>query len=237
VSSIALVSVVVPVFNGAQMLGDAIRSILAQDYEPIEIVVVDDGSVDDSFDVARSFPSVRCLRQENAGPALARNSGIAVATGEFIGFLDADDVMRPSKVSTQMRYLAEHPLVGCVLTHQEVRLEAGAPSPQWMAAAESGQSADSASASSSSAYPAVQALTALVRRSAAEPVGWFDPSMRLSDDVDWLMRLREAGVGIAVIPERLLVRRVHGSNISYETSTSQQELLRSVSALIRRRQT
>src|SRR5579863_5985852 len=117
-----LVSVVVPVYNRADMLGDAIESILAQDYDPIEIVVVDDGSEDSSFDVARSFPTVKCLRQPNTGAAAARNAGIAEATGEYVAFLDSDDLMRPSKVSTQMRYLGEHADIGCVLTFQDVLL-------------------------------------------------------------------------------------------------------------------
>ena len=229
-----LVSVVVPVYNRAGMLSDAIESIVAQDYDPIEIVVVDDGSEDGSFDVARSFHTVKCLRQPNAGAATARNAGIAEATGEYVTFLDSDDLMRPSKVSTQMRYLGEHPEISCVLTFQEVLLGADVPSPSWMqSAAQSGSSANVDG--SGAGYPDAQALTALVRRSAAEPVGWFDPTMVVSDDVDWLMRLRAAGVGIAVIPERLLLRRVYGDNLSYRADTAQRELLRSVHAVMRRR--
>ncbi|MBI4573499.1 MAG: glycosyltransferase family 2 protein, partial [candidate division NC10 bacterium] len=104
-----LVSVILPVYNGERFLAAAIASILAQDYQPIEVIVVDDGSTDGTAAIARSFQGVRYLYQPNQGPAFARNAGIAVARGAFIAFLDADDLMVPTRLSVQAGYLLAHP--------------------------------------------------------------------------------------------------------------------------------
>jgi len=86
-----LISVIVPAYNRERYLGAALDSILAQNYRPIEIVVVDDGSADGTASVARSYPAVRYIYQKNQGPVVARNTGLANCTGELISFLDADD--------------------------------------------------------------------------------------------------------------------------------------------------
>ena len=96
-----LVSVIVPVYNGEHYLSFAIHSILRQDYHPSEVIVVDDGSTDNSANIARSFKEVRYIHQSNQGVAMARNVGIAAARGEFIAFLDADDLWTPNKLSIQ----------------------------------------------------------------------------------------------------------------------------------------
>ena len=84
-----LVSLVVPVYNGERFLAEALESLFALEYEPFEVIVVDDGSTDSSAEVARSFSAVRLIEQENKGPAAARNSGLAAAGGEFLGIHDA----------------------------------------------------------------------------------------------------------------------------------------------------
>ncbi len=103
-----LFSVVIPVYNRAQALGDAIRSVLAQQCQDFEIVVVDDGSKDDPGRVVRAFadPRIRFAAQENRGGGAARNAGIDLAQGRFVAFLDSDDVWLPRHLST-MRALLE----------------------------------------------------------------------------------------------------------------------------------
>src|SRR4249920_2954185 len=94
-----LVSVVIPTYNDDRFVGEALRSVFAQTYDNIEVVVVDDGSSDDSVKVARSFgEKVRVIQQSNAGSAVARNRGMTAARGEFISFLDADDYWLADKV-------------------------------------------------------------------------------------------------------------------------------------------
>src|SRR5213078_156464 len=107
-----LVSVIIPVYNGARYLRAALESVFAQTYRPIEVIVVDDGSGDDSGVIAQSFPDVHFIHQENQGVAAARNHGFDAARGEFIAFLDQDDLWTPEKLKVQVNYLLNHPDVG-----------------------------------------------------------------------------------------------------------------------------
>lgn len=112
-----LVSVVIPTYNRARLVGRAIESACRQTYEPIEIVVVDDGSTDGTADVVTRFdPRMRYYRQENGGVATARNLGLRHARGEFIAFLDSDDQWHPWKIAAQIAVLRAHPEVGMVWT-------------------------------------------------------------------------------------------------------------------------
>jgi len=105
----ALVSVIIPCYNQAQFLNEAIESVLAQTYPHFEIVVVDDGSSDNTAEVAARYPGVRYLRQENAGLAAARNSGLRHSSGSYLVFLDADDRLLPNAVETNLNCLNAHP--------------------------------------------------------------------------------------------------------------------------------
>jgi GT2 family glycosyltransferase len=104
-----LVSVVIPCWNQGHYLGEAIESVLAQTYPELELIVVDDGSRDNSYEVAARFPGVRCLRQPNRGVAAARNAGLAESRGEFSIFLDADDRLLPGALEVGMRALLATP--------------------------------------------------------------------------------------------------------------------------------
>jgi len=110
-----LVSVVTPCYNQAHFLRDAIESILAQTYPRIELVVVDDGSQDNTAAVVAGYPLARCLRQENKGVAEARNVGFGATNGEYVLFVDADDRLAPNAVQAHLRCFAEHPKAGFVV--------------------------------------------------------------------------------------------------------------------------
>ncbi|MFO8008368.1 MAG: glycosyltransferase family A protein [Candidatus Brocadiia bacterium] len=108
-----LVSVVMPAYNAEGFVADAIESVLAQDYRPLEVLVVDDGSTDATGDVVQAYGApVRCLRRENGGPAAARNTALREAGGDFIAFLDADDLWHPGKLEVQAALLQARPDVG-----------------------------------------------------------------------------------------------------------------------------
>jgi glycosyltransferase involved in cell wall biosynthesis len=111
---VELVSVIIPCFRQAHLLGEAIESVLAQSYPHFEIVVVDDGSPDDPIQVVKRYSSVRYLRQNNRGVACARNSGIQASTGEYLVFLDADDRLLPHHLRTNLGAFQEHPDAGLV---------------------------------------------------------------------------------------------------------------------------
>jgi glycosyltransferase involved in cell wall biosynthesis len=110
-----LVSVVTPCYNQAHFLRDAIESTLAQTYPRIELVVVDDGSLDNTAAVVADYPLARCVRQGNRGVAEARNVGFGATSGEYVLFLDADDRLAPDAVQAHLRCFAEHPKAGFVV--------------------------------------------------------------------------------------------------------------------------
>ena len=114
-----LVSVIVPAYNAAAYLREALESVFAQDWRPFEVIVVDDASEDETPAIARSFDGVRYIRQEHGGAAAARNTALEVSEGAFVANFDADDLLPPNRLSVQARYLIEHPNVGCVLGRQE----------------------------------------------------------------------------------------------------------------------
>src|SRR5579859_5180997 len=127
-----LVSVIIPVYNGQQYLAAALDSVVKQDYSPLEIIVVDDGSTDESARVAQAYPEVRYLYQPNQGAAAARNAGIAAAEGALIAFLDHDDLWMPNKLRLHANYLLDNPQVRFTISTQLIYLEEGVERPDWL---------------------------------------------------------------------------------------------------------
>src|SRR5215212_207946 len=115
-----LVSVVIPCYNQAHFLGEAIESVLAQNHLRFEIVVVDDGSTDDTAEVAACYPGVRCVRQDNRGLSAARNNGLRHSEGEYVVFLDADDRLLPEALETGLKCFEAHPECAYVYGHFRV---------------------------------------------------------------------------------------------------------------------
>jgi len=120
-----LVSVIIPVYNCGESLHRTMRSVLAQTHQPIEIILVDDGSTDNSYTIAKQYESsrVQILQQKNAGAAVARNTGLAVAKGEYIQFLDAGDVLSEEKIAAQVQALQKHPGKVAVCNYKQFTTE------------------------------------------------------------------------------------------------------------------
>ena len=216
-----LATIVIAAYNAEPFLGKAIASALAQDYVPLEVVVVDDGSTDGTSDVARSFPDVRYVAQENKGPSAARNRGLEEASGEFVAFLDADDEALPAKMTLQVGYLLDHPDVGCTLGRQEVSFEGGG-APEWMG-----------NDPVYGDFAGIPLMSLVARRSTLLELGGFDPALRVAEDRDLLVRMRERGIRIEVVPEVVLRRLFHGENLSFER-TGPHPILRSLKAKLDR---
>jgi glycosyltransferase involved in cell wall biosynthesis len=209
----ALASVVIPVFDGERYLGEAVESVLAQTYRSVEVIVVDDGSTDRSALLARSFPGVRVLEQERSGPAVARNTGAAAATGEFLAFHDADDLMPPDKLELQIGYLLENPDVGCVLGRQQLMVEPGVEMPEWakLAPEFAERRPDIVE------LGAVPLISMVMRRSLFVECGGFDPAYVHGEDADYLMRARQRAP-VVTLDSVVLRRRVHSGNLSHDVS-------------------
>jgi glycosyltransferase involved in cell wall biosynthesis len=195
------VSVVIPTYNYARYLGEAIDSALGQTLPPLEVTVVDDGSTDDTPQVLAAYGDrIRVLRQKNAGVAIARNSGIAAARGEYVAFLDADDVWLPRKLELQM------PLFdGSVgLVHCGVEFGATIQLPRV--------DGDVANALLLLEPDVIHGpgSTVVVPKRVAEEIGGFDASLPASEDWDFIYRVATR-YGAAGVPEPLVRYRKHGS--------------------------
>ncbi len=216
VSSPLLVSVVIPAYNAERYLGEAIESVLAQTYAPLETIVVDDGSSDGTAAVAGSYPEVLLITQDNAGPAAARNRGFAASEGELVAFHDADDLMTPDKLAVQVAAISD-PAIGCVLAEQELLIEEDAELPFWVAGSKV-PTVMPAKPDELADEPDVHPMTMLVRREVFERVGGFDEEMRAAEDFDWMLRAAEAGVEFARLPRVLLRRRVHSESLTQDAA-------------------
>lgn len=191
-----LVSVIIPCYGHAKLLPRAIESVLSQTYEAIEIVVVDDGSPDDSYDVACTYANraVRAFRQPNAGPAAARNRGIEASRGDWCLFLDADDSIDPNTI--QLLVGAATPDAATVFG--SVRRISKTGEIQYCKVA-SPLGENYVHAILEHGFTAMHAI--LVRRSVIDDVGMFDLSMRGSEDWEFWLRIAAAAKSMVPCPD------------------------------------
>ena len=229
-----LVSVVIPAFEAGSFLGEAIESAFGQTHSPIEVIVADDGSTDGTAEVAESYAEVRLLRLPHRGQAAARNSGCRAAEGEMIAFHDADDVMLPDRITVQLAHLRANPGVDLVLGGQEVIFEDGAGVPSWHPASRASFRAVLREAGGR-ARGNVHTMTLLARRQAFELVGGFDESLDHGEDLDWLLRAREAGLEISVLDRSLVRRRVHQGSLTQDEEAERRALVEVFHARVQRK--
>jgi len=218
------VSVVLPVKNGARYLAAALESVQEQSLKPEEILVVDGHSVDGSPEIARSFPNVRVLVQQNTGLAEAWNTGIKAARGDLIAFIESDDRWAPDKLQLQVECFTRRPAAQYVIGRVHFFLEDGHAVPR-------GFKQELLQGSHVGRIPG----TLLVRRSLFRDVGVFDPALTIAADVDWFARCKDAGVSEAVLEEVLLYKRVHDRNLSSDAGKNTRELLKLLRTSIGRR--
>jgi glycosyltransferase involved in cell wall biosynthesis len=228
-----LVSVVIPAFDAERFLGESIESVLAQTYAPLETIVVDDGSSDETAAVARSYEGVTVVAQDNAGPSAARNRGFAASRGALIAFHDSDDLMTPDKLEVQAGVLIDEPEVGCVLAEQELLVEPGAELPFWVEGSKV-QTIMPPRPPELEDEPLVHPMTMVVRREVFERIGGFDESMRAAEDFDWMLRASEEGIEIARLSAVLLRRRVHPDSLTQDAAAARLGLFRAFKSRIER---
>jgi glycosyltransferase involved in cell wall biosynthesis len=222
-----LVSCIVPVFNGEGYLREALDSILAQTYRPMEIIVADDGSTDGTAALVADYGGqVRYLFQPNAGTAAACNLGLTAAQGDFVAFLAADDLWHPEKLSRQIsRFQARPDLDLCVTHVQNFWI------PELQEEAERFRHHRIAQP-----LPGYVPQTLLARRALFERVGNFNAALRHADATDWFLRAAERGAVMELLRDVLVYRRLHQRNLSRQmASTSRGEYLNLVKAALDRR--
>lgn len=211
------VTLVIPCYNAGSYVGEAIDSALSQTRPPDEIIVVDDGSEDDSSRVVRGFgDKVRYAWQENRGISGARNTGIAMASGSVVALLDADDLWPPDSLTVRLELMAGNPDVDLVYGRV---VEFQGDQRQYRQISRPGRMAGAI----------------LVRRPVFERIGLFDASLRIGEMIDWVARADAAGCLSAVTDSVVLLRRLHGANTVIQGKTGHSEYLQVLRAVIERR--
>jgi len=188
------VGVIIPARDAAEYIGEALDSVLTQVPTPVDVVVVDDGSTDNTVSVVLGYPSpVRCIQQAPLGPAAARNAGVAALATELVSFLDADDTWAANSLAVRLRALAEEPELDAVFGGMQRFAGEGppsAPEPGWVLGA------------------------MLARRSVFDVVGPLPEHRRGGDFMEWLMLARRAPLTLKMLPETVLLRRAHSANLT-----------------------
>ncbi|MEO6002494.1 MAG: glycosyltransferase family A protein [Opitutus sp.] len=198
-SPFMLVSVIIPVFNRASTIKRAVESVRRQTYRSIEIIVVDDGSTDDTVAVlAGILPAVHLIKQKNAGPSAARNTGIRASNGDIIAFLDSDDEWLPAKIETQVRLMGGQSGNGtcCCICNATMLYADGQTRTSYATAGLT------PTISEGIWFNADQVITTrfllfnqaiAIRRAALEAIGYFPETLRIMEDYDLALRLSKAG--------------------------------------------
>jgi len=225
------VSATIPVYNQAEYVGEAIQSVLAQTYRDFELIVVDDGSTDDTPEVVSSYGSrIRSLRQPNRGGAAALNAGIRAARAPWIAWLSADDLWEPTKLERQIDAIRQFPDVGLVYTDYVYIDPTGTilsaehfPCPRtktrtllWLLLR---------------CY--INGSSTLIRREVFDRVGDYDENNRLTPDWDMWLRIAQA-YRIAHVPEPLVRYRIHPNQTSAKREIMERSAKRTASRALRR---
>jgi glycosyltransferase involved in cell wall biosynthesis len=221
-----VVSVIIPAYNTATYLGEAIDSVRAQSYDRVEIIVVDDGSTDDTAAVAtRAGGAVRFLTQPHRGAPAARNHGVSASTGQYLAFLDADDLWEPEKLAAQLAAFAADPGLDIVFGHvvqfwsPELELPPEARSHPGVGVPMRGD------------HPG----TMLVTRAVFDEIGPFCEDDSVGDFVDWYARALDRGHNTRMLESVVMRRRLHRSNSGRSGTASPEEYARTIRRMLERR--
>lgn len=196
-----MVSIIIPVYNAEKYLFETLSSLTGDDFQPREIIVVDDGSTDKSAEIARGFNEIKYYFQENKGVSVARNFGIECSKGDFITFLDADDVWIPGRIQQGLNYFIKNPETDFVLGMSQRFFDNGFERPsnmhqEWFD------------------HPQFASNTGVLmaRRHCFDRIGGFDPGYKRGEDTEWIQRARDLGLVMDRMPVLFLKQRVHEQN-------------------------
>lgn len=204
------ISIIIPCYNTEDFIREAIDSILAQRINNLEILVIDDGSDHDITPIIKTYDQVELVQQNNAGPSAARNRGLSLAKGEFIAFLDADDLWPKHKLQKQLDYLNLHPTLDLV----SGRIQCMGSSSDHMYT-KMYENADQKTMLN------FHLGASLYRRAVFDVVGPFDEELRYSEDVDHWFKIVENGLKFEFLNEITLMHRRHETNMTNVPLSSQ----------------
>lgn len=220
----SLVSVIIPAFNAARYLPDTLDSVLAQNL-PLDVIVVDDGSDDGTRDVLERYAGrIRVTCQERQGAGAARNRGVAIASGEYLAFLDADDLWPAARLGRALAWLHGHEAVDMVFGHAEEFYSPDlTPEEQQRLVKRDGT------------RPFYSACTMVVRQPSFSRTGGFTASWKAGEFVDWYLRAADQGLRAEMLDDLVLRRRVHRGHLGKRTDAASQDYVRIVRHSLERR--
>jgi glycosyltransferase involved in cell wall biosynthesis len=225
-----LVSVIIPAYNAEAYISEALESVFAQTYRPFEIIVVDDGSTDKTAEIVKNYQTSKTTKtnetnliyiyQSNSGPSKARNEGMKVAKGDYIAFLDADDLWTPMKLEKQVNYMLSNREVFLVFgdmmifNEQGVVVESTFKKNGYPECDRRGKVLNAFERLIERNY--IPSGTVLLKRDCFEKVGYFDENIRHGEDYDLWLRI-SLMFHIGCIPEVLRLKRIHGDSLSKDS--------------------
>jgi glycosyltransferase involved in cell wall biosynthesis len=193
-----LISVILPIYNSEKYLREAIDSVFQQEYTPIEIIVIDDGSTDGSSHIIQECAGkIQYYYQENQGPAAARNLGLQKASGDFVTFIDGDDIWPDDKLKNQMSCFEKYPETEIVQgLVKRIDLSNGEP----------------VETEEEQLFIHSNLGAMIIRKAVFTKIGIFDKTLTYHSDTDFWFRARESGIKILVDKRIALIYRIHGEN-------------------------
>ena len=205
-----LISVIMPTYNNGKYIKQAIESIYAQNYDNIEIIVVDDGSTDNTKEILKEYKNIKYFYIRHKGIPFARNLAIENSNGEYIAFCDSDDYWLPEKINTQIQYFKEHPDCEIVFTKYENFFERKELKICKKAVLEKElEKADKKYLPS-----------ALIKKSIFKLYGNFDEKFQTGEDTEFIYRISENGTNVSHFVDTIFyIRRLHGNNITLIKNT------------------
>lgn len=220
-----LVSVIIPAYNCQSYLAEAIDSVLAQTYQPIEIIVINDGSTDDTETVANQFvPKIRYFHQPNRGLGATRNKGIQLARGDFLAFLDADDVWVADKLEQQLK-----------LFDEDSNLDMAFGYAKQFFSPELEEELKTKLTHAGEILPGYFAGTLVIKRMSFLKVGFFETDWRVGEFIDWYTKAQEQKLKSAILPQVVMKRRIHDANMGIRERKHQTDYVRILKASLDRR--
>ena len=220
-----LVSVIIPVHN-SMYICEALNSVKDQSYENIEIIVVDDGSTDNTTGEISKFNGLQLIKTANRGVASARNEGLRSCKGEFITFLDADDIWSKEKTSKQVDFLIKNRNYD--LIHGRFKNYF-----QWDSEPPNGISREKFLDPDTGRL--ISLGTLMVRNNVFLKTGFFDDKLKTGEDLDWFIKMKESGSRVYFDDNEVMKRRLHSSNLSYKSISEESNIVRLLKASLERK--
>jgi glycosyltransferase involved in cell wall biosynthesis len=220
------ISIIIPVFNAERYLDEAIQSIYDQKYSPLEIIVIDDGSTDNSGNIGKYYPDIIVHQFRNSkGAAAARNKGIRMATGTLLAFLDADDIWIRNKLLLQYYEIKSDPQLDMIFGMTE----------QFISPELEKEPGSQRLREEFKEMPGYLMGSMLIKKESFLQVGFLNENLQLAEFIDWFERAREMGLKHKMLTDIVLRRRIHLTNQGITKRGHQKDYIKVLKAALERR--